>query len=124
MDKERHDHDDGHVEEALRRSKAIREDAEALAGELRAAADQARSALDIQGRMERHPYATMAAAVGIGYVLGGGLFTRLSARMLHLGARVLLVPLIRSELQAFGESAMGRAAGEGFGGGEGGSEDL
>ena len=35
-------------------------------------------ALDIKGRVNRHPYGTVAAAIGIGYVLGGGLFTPLT----------------------------------------------
>ena len=40
--------------------------------------------LDIQGRVNRHPYGTLAAAVGIGYVLGGGLFSPVSYTHLTL----------------------------------------
>ena len=45
-------------------------------------------ALDIKGRVDRHPYGTVAAAVGIGYVLGGGMFTPLTARIVRLGVRI------------------------------------
>ena len=64
--------------------------------------------LDIDGRVGRHPYGTIAAAVGIGYVLGGGLFSRLSARILGLGLRVGLrlavLPLIKDELLGLAET--------------------
>src|SRR5262245_41150196 len=63
--------------------------------------------LDIKGRVGRHPYGTLAAALGIGYVLGGGLFSRLTARLigtgLRLGMRLAALPLIKDELVAFVE---------------------
>jgi hypothetical protein len=55
-------------------------------------------ALDVTGRVRRHPYATLAATVGAGYVLGGGLFTRLTARVVRttgrIGAELAVVPLL------------------------------
>src|SRR4051794_19451084 len=44
--------------------------------------------LDLDGRVSRNPYGTIAAAVGIGYVLGGGIFSPLTARILGLGLRL------------------------------------
>jgi hypothetical protein len=59
-------------------------------------------ALDIKGRVDRHPYGTVAAALGIGYVLGGGLFTPLTARIVRLGVRIgmrlAVLPLVRQEV--------------------------
>src|SRR5689334_6057719 len=59
------------------------------------------TALDIKGRVERNPYGTVAAAVGIGYVLGGGLFTPLTSRIvglgLRLGLRLAVLPLLKQE---------------------------
>jgi hypothetical protein len=59
-------------------------------------------ALDIQGRVDRHPYGTVAAAIGIGYVLGGGLFTPLTARIvrmgLRMGMRLALLPMLKQEM--------------------------
>lgn len=52
-----------------------------------ALADVART-LDLGARVKEHPYGTLAAAAGAGYVLAGGLFTRLTARTLKLGLRV------------------------------------
>jgi ElaB/YqjD/DUF883 family membrane-anchored ribosome-binding protein len=58
--------------------------------------------LDVDGRVKRHPYGTVAAALGIGYVLGGGLFSRLTGRILgtglRLGIRLAALPFIKEEL--------------------------
>jgi len=60
------------------------------------------SSVDVKGRVRRNPYGSMAAAVGIGYVLGGGIFTPLTARIvglgLRLGMRLALLPLLKQEL--------------------------
>jgi hypothetical protein len=47
--------------------------------------------LDIEERLQRNPYGMVAGALGIGFVLGGGLFTRLAARILGAGIRVGLM---------------------------------
>ena len=60
------------------------------------------SSVDVKGRVRRNPYGSVAAAVGIGYVLGGGIFTPLTARIvglgLRLGMRLALLPLLKQEL--------------------------
>ena len=60
------------------------------------------NALDIQGRVQRNPYGTVAAAVGIGYVLGGGLFSPLTARIvglgLRIGLRLAVLPMLKQEM--------------------------
>jgi hypothetical protein len=66
-----------------------------------------RGAIDLEGRAARHPYGTVAAAIGIGYVLGGGLFSPLTARIVKLGLRVGLrlavLPLLKDELFGIAE---------------------
>jgi ElaB/YqjD/DUF883 family membrane-anchored ribosome-binding protein len=65
-------------------------------------------ALDIKGRVDRHPFGTVAAALGIGYVLGGGLFTPLTGRIVRmgvrLGMRIAVLPLLRQEIAQLVES--------------------
>jgi hypothetical protein len=60
------------------------------------------NALDIQGRVHRNPYGTVAAAVGIGYVLGGGLFSPLTSRIvglgLRIGLRLAVLPMLKQEM--------------------------
>ncbi len=62
--------------------------------------------IDLRGRMERNPLGTLALAVGVGYVLGGGLFTNLTGRIFGLGMRLAALPLIRGELAGMAESAL------------------
>lgn len=84
----------------------------------RDAFDDIKGTLDLEGRVKRHPYGTLAAAIGVGYVLGGGLFSRLTARILGLGLRVGIrlaaIPVLKDELAGFADSF---GAGEGGGGG-------
>lgn len=55
-----------------------------------------RESLDIKGRLQRNPYGMIAGACGIGFVLGGGLFTRLSEKLLGTGLRVALMVALPS----------------------------
>jgi hypothetical protein len=88
----------------------------------RDAVSDIRGTLDIQGRVNRHPYATLAAAVGIGYVLGGGLFSRLTGRVLglglRLGIRLAAIPLLKEELYGLAEGLAGGEGQEGAAGRE------
>jgi len=74
--------------------------------EARSAVVDIGGSLDIKGRTERHPYGTMLAALGVGYVLGGGLFTPLTARLVRLGLRLAAIPLVRQELRGIAASAL------------------
>ena len=59
--------------------------------------------LDIEGRLQRNPYGMVAGALAVGFVLGGGLFTRLTARIAGAGLRMGLMaalPLVQQELFA------------------------
>jgi len=60
-----------------------------------------REIFDIEGRLQRNPYGMVAGAAALGFVLGGGLFTRLTARIAGAGLRVVLVaawPLLQQKL--------------------------
>jgi hypothetical protein len=43
---------------------------------------------DLEDRLARNPYGMVAGAVAVGFVLGGGLFTRLTARVVGTGMRI------------------------------------
>lgn len=74
-----------------------------------------RLALAIEQRTRRHPYGMVAAALGIGFVLGGGLSSRLAKRIvgagLALGLRVSAMPFIEKELVALLAGAVGGGEG-------------
>jgi hypothetical protein len=55
--------------------------------------------------MRERPFAAVGAAFGIGYLLGGGLFSRVSARLLGVGLRVGAVALARELLGGLAEPA-------------------
>ena len=62
--------------------------------------------VDLKGRVQRNPYGMIAAGLGVGYLLGGGLFTATTSRLLRLGLKIAAVPLVRDELLSFAESAI------------------
>ncbi|HEY5089976.1 MAG TPA: hypothetical protein VIK30_08405 [Polyangia bacterium] len=80
-------------------------------------------AIDIKGRVKRQPYGSVAAALGLGYVIGGGIFTPLTARIVRLGLRIgvrlAIVPLLKDQIAglasvlADGDSGAGRGTGKG-----------
>ncbi len=102
---------DNHVREALRHGQTIRTETGELVQEVKLAAEEIRERLDLQGRMERAPYQTMAIALGVGYVLGGGLFSSLTGKALRIGFKAMLVPLINAKLVELGEAAAQGARG-------------
>lgn len=57
---------------------------------------------ELRDRIEAHPLRAVGLALGAGYVLGGGLFTALTARLLfggvRVGMRLAALPFLRDEL--------------------------
>jgi hypothetical protein len=80
--------------------------AQQVFAEARDAVADLRRRLDFQGRMERHPYAILAGAAAVGYVLGGGLLTALTGRLIRVGLKVAALPLIKDELFNIAESTL------------------
>jgi len=89
----------------------INQSAQELWSEAQGAVTQLKETLDIQGRVERHPYGMILAAVGVGYVLGGGLFSSLTGGLLRLGFRVAALPFVKQELLSLAKGALQNARG-------------
>jgi len=64
----------------------IQHDAEALAAAVRDATDGVQRCLTAQ--VEQRPFTTLGVAAGVGYVLGGGLSSRLTTVLLGVATRV------------------------------------
>lgn len=97
----------GHAKKAVEEAKAFKE----------AFASQATSfsqTIDLRGRVQKNPIAMVAAAAGVGYVLGGGLFSPMTARLVRYGLRLAIIPLVKSQLAGIVGGA--HAAGEGSAG--------
>jgi len=99
----------GHAPGIAGRVDSIGRAAASLTEELRGTAADFGRALDLRGRVQRHPYLMVAAAAGLGYVLGGGLFTRTTARLLGMAGRVAALPMVRSELVNLAEAMLSGA---------------
>lgn len=84
----------------------IGSDAQQLWNNARGAVTDLRDTMDLHGRVDRNPYLMVAAALGVGYVLGGGLFTRTTGRLLRLGMRLAALPMVKDELLGMAEAAM------------------
>jgi hypothetical protein len=77
------------------------------------ALSQANSALNgvsdsigLTPHVEKAPYASVAAALGVGYVLGGGLFTPTTLRLLRLGVKLASIPAVQTRLLDVAEAAV------------------
>jgi len=63
-------------------------------------------AVGLTPKVEENPWGMVLAALGVGYVLGGGLFTSTTARVLKLGARMAAIPVVRDKLIDVAEAAV------------------
>src|SRR5688572_4402891 len=88
---------------------------------LLSAVDEAKRSLesfadDLRTRVEEEPVKTLAIALGAGYIVGGGLFSALTGRLLYgglrIGLRMAALPLVREELMGLIESISDRGRGE------------
>jgi len=84
----------------------IGQDAQRLWEDTRAAAQDIGQTVDLRGRLDRNPYGTLAVAFGVGYLLGGGLFTSTTARVVRMGMRLAAVPLVKDELLHLAEQVL------------------
>ena len=80
-------------EGAVAGSKQAERSVAELANDLGSTAAELYERLDLPRQMRDHPYRTLAMAAGIGYVIGGGLFTPLTPTLVRVGARAALVPM-------------------------------
>jgi hypothetical protein len=83
----------------------------------RGAVSELKRAAAIDERVGRHPYGSVAAALGIGYVLGGGLFTPLTSRIvalgLRIGVRLAFLPMLKDEISVLADALTGENESEG-----------
>lgn len=80
-------------------SQNLAEDSRRVANDLREMYDTIRRDNVIGQIYDQNPYAVIAAAAGIGYVLGGGLFTPFTRRIVRVGMKALVVPMAASQFR-------------------------
>lgn len=79
--------------------KRMVEEARAFKEAIGSRADSFTRSVDLRGRVQRNPIGMVLAAAGVGYVLGGGLFSPLTGKIVRIGLRVALIPLVKSQFQ-------------------------
>jgi hypothetical protein len=82
----------------------IGSEARELTNSLESSVHQAEDYLRTQ--MSDHPYRSLAVAAAVGYVLGGGVATRVTALLLALGSRVALEVAAREMTARFSPEGM------------------
>ena len=86
------------AERVINQTRALNNDMRGLASEIADAAKEIKSKVDLGPAMQEHPFRTVLFAMGVGYVLGGGLFTPLTGTIVRVGARAMLLPILRNQL--------------------------
>lgn len=81
----------GHAKKAVEEARAFKDAVSSRATDIS-------QSIDLRGRVQRNPIAMVAAAAGIGYLLGGGLFSPMTARLVRYGLRLAIIPLVKSQL--------------------------
>lgn len=87
--------------------KRIIEDSQRLANDARHLYDTIRTENPVGYYYNKNPYAFLAAAAGLGYVLGGGLFTPFTRRMIRVGFKAMALPVAVKQLRELASSATG-----------------
>jgi hypothetical protein len=95
--------------EVFEHAKRAVEEARAFGSAVSESMESFSRTLDLRGRVERHPIGMVLGALGVGYVLGGGLFSPLTGRLVRVGMRLALVPLIKSQLTVLAGTSDGRS---------------
>lgn len=85
----------------------IVEDSKRLAYDARHLYDTIREENPVGYYYRKNPYAVIAAAAGLGYILGGGLFTPFTRRLLRVGVKAMALPLAANQLRELARGPSG-----------------
>lgn len=77
-----------------------------LAKDANSALNGLSDAVGLTDNVEKAPYAMIGAALGVGYIVGGGLFTPMTGRLLRLGMKLAAIPQVRDRLLDVAEAAI------------------
>lgn len=86
-------------------TKKVRQAARTVTGVV----DNAAHRMGLRDAVEQSPLAVAGAVFAVGYVLGGGLFTRSTVRLVEFGAALSQVPFIRVPVLRAMETALDSA---------------
>ncbi|MBA2662530.1 MAG: hypothetical protein H0U74_09570 [Bradymonadaceae bacterium] len=94
-------YDDDSTSKSADGAQNLVDDTRRVAADLRNLYDNVRRDNAFGTYYAQNPYAVLAAAAGIGYVIGGGLFSPFTRRLLRVGMKALVVPLAATQIKNF-----------------------
>jgi hypothetical protein len=97
---ESQDKQSGAVEHA---SKMV-DEAKEFTGAISETVNSFSESIDLRGRVQRAPVAMVSAAFGIGYLVGGGLFSPMTRRLLKTGLAAAILPFVKRQLSTMAGS--------------------
>ncbi len=74
-------------------------DIEILNRDVKHVIEQVREKRLLQRYYQQNPYVVVAAAAGVGYLAGGGLFTPFTRRLVRFGMKAMFVPIAAKQIQ-------------------------
>ena len=89
---------EGREQRLQQHARRLRTEARALGGEIAGAWREGCDAQRLARTVAAHPIRSVLVAAGTGYLLGGGLLTPLTGRLLRIGGRALAIPLLQRQL--------------------------
>ena len=97
---ESRDKQSGAVEHA---SKMV-DEAKEFTGAISETVNSFSESIDLHGRVQRAPIAMVSAALGIGFLVGGGLFSPMTRRLLKTGLAAAILPFVKRQLSTMAGS--------------------
>lgn len=80
-------------------SRTLMNDSKQVFSDVQRLYDNMRQKGSIGEYYQENPYAVLAAATGVGYVLGGGLFSPFTKRLLKIAMKGMLIPIASSQIK-------------------------
>ncbi|MFW5966188.1 MAG: hypothetical protein ACOCV2_01665 [Persicimonas sp.] len=80
-------------------SRHLVDDSKKVVNDVQRLYDRMRRESTLADYYEKNPYAVLGAAAGVGYLLGGGLFTPFTRRLLKIGMKGLILPIASAQFK-------------------------
>ena len=88
------------AERLLNHSRVIRSDMQDLVDDVAEVGRDIQRKVDFSQTIQQHPIRSVLIAAGVGYMLGGGLFSPLTRQIVRVGGRAMLLPILRNQFES------------------------
>lgn len=88
-------------------SRTLIDDSRRVADDVQNLYDKLRTGGSLGEYYQKNPYAALAAAAGVGYVLGGGLFSPFTKRLVKFAMKGMIIPIASAQIKNMTAAAQG-----------------